>query len=101
MLGAAEYPIGRVDLVYLELKVIIEYEGDQHRTDKGQWNTDINRQEEFGDEGWCVIWVAAERMRQPRRVVTRVARALRSAVYRGPDPTFSAEWVGLFEPSAR
>jgi hypothetical protein len=29
-------PIGRVDLVYLAYQLVIEYEGDQHRTDRGQ-----------------------------------------------------------------
>lgn len=40
-IGTNDYPIGRVDLVYERFKVIIEYEGDQHRTDKWQWNLDI------------------------------------------------------------
>ena len=40
-------PMGRVDLVYLAYKLIIEYEGDQHRTDRHQWNADIDRHEEF------------------------------------------------------
>jgi hypothetical protein len=31
----------RIDLVYLPYKLIIEYEGDQHRTDRNQWNVDI------------------------------------------------------------
>jgi hypothetical protein len=100
-LGSAREPIGRVDLVYLEFKVIIEYEGDQHRTDVHQWNVDIRRQEAFGDEGWCVIRVTASRMRRPRAVVDRVYQALRAAGYRGPAPSFSSEWIGLFESTAR
>jgi hypothetical protein len=43
-IGTNDYPIGRADLVYRQFKVIIEYEGDQHRTDKWQWNFDIGRQ---------------------------------------------------------
>lgn len=46
-LGNAEGPIGWVDLVYQQFKVIIEYEGDQHRTDTRQWNIDIDRSEAF------------------------------------------------------
>ena len=38
VIGDDNGPIGRVDLVYLAFKIIIEYEGDQHRTDRGQWN---------------------------------------------------------------
>jgi hypothetical protein len=32
IIGDDQGPIGRVDLVYLAYMVIIEYEGDQHRT---------------------------------------------------------------------
>ena len=34
-----------MDLVYLEFRILIEYEGDQHRIDRFQWNRDIDRQE--------------------------------------------------------
>jgi hypothetical protein len=34
IIGDGQGPIGRVDLVYLMYSVIIEYEGDQHRTDR-------------------------------------------------------------------
>ena len=100
-LGSSEFPIGRVDLVYLEFKVIIEYEGDQHRTDSWQWNVDIGRYEEFTAAGWYVIRVTAPAMLHPRAVVGRVHLALRKAGYRGKDPRFMAEWIRLFESSAR
>jgi hypothetical protein len=45
IIGDDQGPMGRVDLVYLAYKLIIEYEVDQHRTDRGQWNGDIDRQE--------------------------------------------------------
>jgi hypothetical protein len=35
VIGDGNGPIGRVDLVYVAFKIIIEYEGDQHRTDRG------------------------------------------------------------------
>jgi hypothetical protein len=47
VIGDDEGPIGRVDLVYVAYKLIIEYEGDQHRTDRNQWNRDIDRHEDF------------------------------------------------------
>jgi hypothetical protein len=95
--GTAEFPIGRGDLVYLQFKVIIEYEGDQHRTDVRQWNIDIQRQEDFAAAGWNVIRVTAHGMRRPRSVVHRVLGALRKAGFDGPGPSFSAEWCRLFE----
>ena len=100
-LGTDSYPIGRVDLVYEEFKVILEYEGDQHRTDRQQWNIDIDRAEEFTAEGYLVIRITAARMRRPRHVVGTVFAALRQRGYRGPDPVFNSEWSALFELSAQ
>jgi hypothetical protein len=100
-LGSNDFPIGRVDLVYEEFKVIIEYEGDHNRTDSWQWNLDIGRYEEFTAAGWCVVRVTAPAMRNPRAVVARVHLALRRAGYRGKEPRFRAEWIRLFESSTR
>src|SRR5687767_13651415 len=47
VMGTHDHPIGRVDLVFKEFGVLIEYDGDQHRTDRWQWNVDIGRYEEF------------------------------------------------------
>ena len=96
VLGDATHLIGRVDLYLAAYATILEYEGDQHRTDTGQWNLDITRQEEFGAAGFCLIRVTAQRMRQPRQVVLGVHRALRAAGYAGPEPVFSPEWLALF-----
>jgi hypothetical protein len=41
IIGDDHGPIAHVDLVYPAYKLIIEYEGDQHRTDRNQWNHDI------------------------------------------------------------
>jgi hypothetical protein len=95
-LGSDERFIGTVDLVYQLYKLILEYEGDQHRTDKQQWNIDIGRYDEFTGEGWSVIRVTSERIRCARGLVTRVYEALRAAGYPGPAPVFSAEWLRLF-----
>ena len=99
VVGDARLAVGRADLVYRELRVVIEYEGDQHRTDVQQWNRDIERQEQLVAAGWVVVRITAERMRRPRSVVARVLQALRSAGYVGPDPVFSPEWLALFQPS--
>src|SRR5918998_858216 len=41
---------GRVDLLFDDFRIIIEYEGEQHLTDRKQWHKDIDRQEDFGGE---------------------------------------------------
>jgi hypothetical protein len=98
VMGTHDHPIGRVDLVFKEFGVLIEYEGDQHRTDRWQWNVDIGRYEEFTADGYLVIRVTGAAMRRPRDVVCRVDAALRTRGYRGPAPRFSQEWCSLFEP---
>lgn len=97
MIGDDRGPIGRVDLVYLAYKLIIEYEGDQHRTDRNQWNRDIDRQEDFARDHWTLIRITSERARWPRQVVHAVYRALRANGYDGPAPEFGEFWVSLFE----
>ncbi len=93
--------VGRVDMRYREFGVLLEYEGDQHRRDRWQWNRDIERHEGFAAEGRTLVRMTAARMNRPRAVVGRVLQALRAGGYKGPDPKFTAEWVALFSPSVR
>ena len=81
--------------------VIVEYDGDQQRTDPVQWSTDISRGEAFGAEGYRVIRVTGGHLTRPRVVADRVLRAMRSGGYLGPDPVFTDEWSMLFERGAR
>ncbi len=99
VMGTHDHPIGRVDLVFKEFGVLIEYEGDQHRTNRWQWNVDIGRYEEFTADGYLVIRVTGAAMRRARELVCRVDAALRSRGYRGPAPRFAPEWCSLFELS--
>ena len=101
VLGGADGPVGRFDLVHRELRVALEYEGDQHRTDPVQWNRDILRHEQALAEGWRLVRVTAARAARPRSVVAATLQALRAAGYAGPDPVLTAEWLRLFSASAR
>jgi hypothetical protein len=85
-IGTDEWFIGHGDLVYEVFRVVLEYEGDQHRLDKAQWDSDIGRFEQFVGEGWNAIRVTAARMRTPRALVLRVDAALRGGGYDGPAP---------------
>jgi hypothetical protein len=97
VIGDDQGPMGRVDLVYLAYKLIIEYEGDQHRTDRNQWNADIDRHEDFARDNWTLIRVTSERARWPRQVVRSVYQALRANGYEGSAPDFNQLWISLFE----
>ena len=101
VVGDERDAVARGDLVHRRLRVVLEYEGDQHRTDVRQWNRDIERQEQLEATGWRVVRITAERMRRPRAVVSRVLAVLRDAGYDGPDPTFGPAWTALFAPGVR
>ena len=92
--------VGRVDLRLKRWRVTVEYDGDQHRTDRRQWNIDIARNELLTGDGELVVRITAERMRHPRAVVALVVSALRERGWDGPAPVFDEEWHRLF-PSAR
>jgi very-short-patch-repair endonuclease len=53
--------------------IAVEYDGDQHRTDRWQYVKDIRRTAELERLGWIVIRVVAED--RPREVVRRVRAA--------------------------
>lgn len=64
------------DLVYRRWRVLIEYEGDQHRKDPRQWAHDLERYNDLAEAGWLVIR-ASKTMTEPD-LAARAARALRS-----------------------
>ncbi|MDJ0338075.1 hypothetical protein [Cryobacterium sp. PH31-O1] len=47
----------RGDLVYLRYKILVEYDGEQHRTDAAQYNRDAERLHDLRGAGWLVITV--------------------------------------------
>ncbi len=71
--------VGCVDLAYPLLRIAIEYEGDQHRTDPRQWQRDIEKHEQLADLGWRVIRVSRDHVfAQPESIVRRVRAAISS-----------------------
>lgn len=56
----AGYPIARLDMGWPELMVAVEYDGDQHRTDRRQYVRDVRRLEMLERLGWIVIRVVME-----------------------------------------
>lgn len=68
--------LGHADLVYRGARLAIEYEGDQHRTDRAQWRRDIARYELFQEAGWRVTRVTDDDLVTPGLLRTRVSRQL-------------------------
>lgn len=68
--------IARTDLAYPEWRIAIEYEGDGHRVDKGQWRRDVVRQRDLEDLGWAVIRLTQQDLEDPRGFLRRLSRLI-------------------------
>ncbi|RUR01387.1 endonuclease domain-containing protein [Labedella endophytica] len=64
--------IARGDLVDVEHRLVLEYEGDHHRTDAAQWHRDVRRTVELEDAGWRVIRVTRSGLRDPSHIYTSI-----------------------------
>ena len=69
--------LGRADLVYAAFRTVVEYDGDQHRLDRAQYEKDIIRWERFIAADWRVVKVRAGGLfATPEATVQRVRKAL-------------------------
>jgi Protein of unknown function (DUF559) len=66
--------IGYLDMGWGDVKVAVEYDGEQHRNDRWQYTWDIRRSEMLERLGWIVIRVVAGD--RPADIVRRVRAAL-------------------------
>lgn len=66
------------DMVYDRWRVIVEYDGNHHRTG-AQYVADVERLEQLARAGWTVIRVLKEQLEHPHLIAERVRRALRDA----------------------
>lgn len=76
VLGPAGYPFAYLDMGWTEWMVAVEYDGDQHRTDRTQYVKDIRRTAELERMGWIVVRVVAED--RPAEILRRVRTAINS-----------------------
>jgi hypothetical protein len=67
------YAEAYLDMGWEDLKIAVEYDGDQHRTDRFQYVKDIRRLEMLERRGWIVIRVVAED--HPADILRRVRAA--------------------------
>ena len=68
------------DLVYREYRVLVEYDGGQHRTDEDQYHWDIDRLDEIMEESWRVLRINKSHLHpHPSVAIRKVETALRAA----------------------
>ncbi|ULE34980.1 endonuclease domain-containing protein [Mycobacterium sp. IDR2000157661] len=64
------FPIAYLDMGWRQLRLGVEYDGDQHRTDRGQYVKDIRRIRMLEERDWRIVRVVAED--RPTEVIARV-----------------------------
>ncbi|MCS6712060.1 DUF559 domain-containing protein [Brachybacterium sp. EF45031] len=69
----------RLNLVYREQKVVLEYDGDWHRTDRQQWQRDRRKDMVLQQMGWTVIRVTSRDLTDPRALFAHLSRVLAGA----------------------
>lgn len=71
-----------LDMGWEDMMVAVEYDGDQHRTDRWQYTKDVRRLEELERMGWIVIRVLAEHTADDILLRVRDALARRASSLR-------------------
>lgn len=64
--------VARTDFIFDGLKVVLEYQGDYHRTTKGQWRADMTRRSKLEALGWKVMELNADDLRDPIELIGRI-----------------------------
>ncbi len=65
----------RPDFRYRKYRLILEYQGDYHRT-KAQWRKDMTRRSRLEAQGWFVMELNADDLKDPRELVARIRMVL-------------------------
>jgi very-short-patch-repair endonuclease len=67
-------PFAYLDMGWEDVKVAVEYDGEQHRSDRGQYRWDLRRLEMLQRLGWIIVRVVADD--RPTEIISRVRAAL-------------------------
>lgn len=65
-----------IDLAYPDAMIAIEYDSEDHRTDRKSWQHDINKTDVLHENGWKVIRVTFADYLRPRQFFARLDQAL-------------------------
>ncbi len=90
--------IAIVDLLFEEYRLVVEYEGRQHREDPRQFARDVQRYADLRAAGYEYVQVTAEMLRHPQAVVLLIHQKLCARGYAGPSPVFGSDWRELTRP---
>jgi hypothetical protein len=86
-------PVARVDLLFEGYRVVVEYEGEHHRS-ASQYASDLRRRNLLQQLGYLVVHVEKSLLTSRVALVQAVSTALRRRGWRGePDLTFRSDWA--------
>ncbi|WP_458041928.1 MULTISPECIES: hypothetical protein [Bacteria] len=74
--------IRHADLGYREARLLLEYQGDDHRRSRSRWLEDLTRRQLFEDAGYRLIEIGADDLVDEAALVARVRRALEGRHFR-------------------
>ncbi|MBS1906564.1 MAG: hypothetical protein JST33_08355 [Actinobacteria bacterium] len=66
--------LGVTEIAYPDFGLLVEIEGDHHRTSRQQWNRDIDKYADYAAAGWEVVRLTSAHIRGARPRATRIVR---------------------------
>lgn len=76
----------RTDFALRQYRVLLEYQGDYHRSKVGQWRKDMTRRSRLESMGWVVMDLNADDLRDPAELAARIRATIDLQVARGVTP---------------
>ncbi|GEK86275.1 hypothetical protein GCM10007198_04050 [Microbacterium aerolatum] len=67
--------MGISEFVYREYRVVVEVEGDHHRTERTQWNRDIEKYHAYAEAGIEVVRLTSKHIRGRHPTAVEIVRA--------------------------
>lgn len=86
-----------LDMAWVEFQVGVEYDGDQHRTDKAQWRRDQEKREYLRRQGWIIICITADDLANEQRRAEFAFAVAQALTERGAQFEFTVRPNALFE----
>jgi len=68
--------LGISEVVYRQSRTVVEIEGDHHRTDRKQWNRDIDKYAAYTAEGWEVVRLTSLHIRGKHARAVGIVRSV-------------------------
>ncbi len=68
----------RPDFLFADYKVILEYQGDYHRS-RNQWRKDMTRRTRLELQGWRILELNSDDLKDPAELLGRIRTALKQS----------------------